>query len=89
MAEKIETYQDAGGKFRFRVKAANGQTVASSGESFSSEAAAIKAAKGAKRIIANAPVVKAKPKPTAKAKPKAKPAAKAKPRPKASQKRRK
>ena len=38
MAEKFEVYTDAKGEHRFRLKAANGQTIAT-GEGYSSEAA--------------------------------------------------
>ncbi len=41
---KFEVYADQGGNYRWRLKAANGQTVASSGESFASRANAIVAA---------------------------------------------
>ena len=36
---KVELYKDAGGKFRFRLKAGNGETIASS-EAYTSKAAA-------------------------------------------------
>jgi uncharacterized protein len=39
-----EVYPDAGGAFRWRATSANGQTVASSGESFDSRANALRAA---------------------------------------------
>lgn len=41
MAGKFEVYQDRSGKFRFRLKASNGQIVAS-GQSYDSKAAAKK-----------------------------------------------
>jgi uncharacterized protein YegP (UPF0339 family) len=34
---KFEVYADTGGHYRWRLKASNGQTVASSGESFASK----------------------------------------------------
>lgn len=40
----FEVYKDSGGNYRWRVKATNGQTTASSGESFSSHASATRAA---------------------------------------------
>src|SRR5262245_59213302 len=39
-AMKFEVYQDAGSQFRWRLKAANGQILATAGESFPSKAAA-------------------------------------------------
>lgn len=39
MAGKFELYKDAGGKFRFRLKASNGQVVAT-GEAYESKSAA-------------------------------------------------
>ena len=39
MAGKFELYKDAGGKFRFRLKAANGETIASS-EAYETKAGA-------------------------------------------------
>ncbi|WP_243074170.1 DUF1508 domain-containing protein [Microbacterium sp. SS28] len=39
MAGKYELYTDAGGKFRFRLKASNGQVIASS-EAYESKASA-------------------------------------------------
>ena len=42
----FELYQDEGGKWRWRFKVANGQTVATSGESFASKG-------NAKRAIAD------------------------------------
>lgn len=42
---KFEVYADRGGKYRWRAKSSNGQTVASSGESFASKASAQRAAR--------------------------------------------
>ena len=42
---KFEVYADRGGKYRWRAKSSNGQTVASSGESFASKASAQRASK--------------------------------------------
>jgi uncharacterized protein YegP (UPF0339 family) len=39
MAGKFEVYQDRAGKFRFRLKASNGQVVAT-GEAYKTKAAA-------------------------------------------------
>ena len=41
MAGKFELYKDAAGKFRFRLKASNGQIIAS-GEAYESHASALK-----------------------------------------------
>ena len=45
---KFEVYNDSSGKPRWRLKAGNGQTIASSGESFSSHANAVAAAENFK-----------------------------------------
>lgn len=52
----FEIYEDAGGKFRWRLIASNGQTVASSGESFDSKASATRAAEAVKETAAEAEV---------------------------------
>lgn len=41
---KFEIYEDAAGKYRWRLKAGNGEIVASSGEAFASKANAERAA---------------------------------------------
>ena len=41
MAGKFELYEDAAGKFRFRLKASNGQIIAT-GEAYESRASALK-----------------------------------------------
>ena len=41
MAGKFELYKDAAGKFRFRLKASNGQVIAT-GEAYESRASALK-----------------------------------------------
>ena len=41
MAGKFELYKDAAGKFRFRLKAGNGQIIAT-GEAYESRASALK-----------------------------------------------
>jgi uncharacterized protein YegP (UPF0339 family) len=48
MNMKFEVYDDAGGKPRWRLKASNGQTIASSGESFASTSSATAAAQNFK-----------------------------------------
>jgi uncharacterized protein len=41
MAGEFELYKDAAGKFRFRLKASNGQVIAT-GEAYESRASAVK-----------------------------------------------
>jgi len=57
MAAKFVIYADAGGRHRWKLVSSNGQTTASSGESFSSKSAARKAAEAAKKSAATADVV--------------------------------
>lgn len=52
MAAKFELYADKAGKFRFRLKAANGQVIAT-GQDYTTKAAAIK---GIESIKTNAPI---------------------------------
>jgi uncharacterized protein YegP (UPF0339 family) len=40
MAGKFELYADKGGKFRWRLKASNGQIIATGGEAYETKAAA-------------------------------------------------
>src|SRR4051794_16735642 len=54
---KFVVYADAGGKYRWKLVASNGQTTASAGESFSSKASARKAAESVKKSAASAEVV--------------------------------
>jgi uncharacterized protein YegP (UPF0339 family) len=56
MSAKFEVYQDAAGKFRFRLKAANGEIVAT-GEAYESKSGAIKGVDAVKRAAAAAEVV--------------------------------
>lgn len=51
MAGKLELYKDAGGKFRFRLKAGNGEIIASS-EAYNSKASA---QNGIESVKTNAP----------------------------------
>ncbi len=54
---KFEIYTDAGGSFRWRLLAANGEiVVAASGESFSSKANAVRAAENVRDNAATATV---------------------------------
>ncbi|MEV0797967.1 YegP family protein [Kribbella sp. NPDC050281] len=55
MAGKFELYKDKSGEFRFRLKAGNGEVIATSSESYSSKAAALN---GIESIQKNAPEAK-------------------------------
>lgn len=54
---KFEVYADSGGKYRWRLRASNGQVVATSGESFASKANAKAAAENIKARAGDADVV--------------------------------
>ncbi|MEP9382327.1 YegP family protein [Nocardioides cheoyonin] len=56
MAGKFEVYQDKGGQYRFRLKAGNGQTVAT-GESYPTKAACLKGVEAVKRAADGAALV--------------------------------
>ena len=56
MAGKFEVYADAGGKFRWRLRAGNNEIVASSGESFSSKQAAINGCEATQRAASGATI---------------------------------
>jgi len=53
---KFVIYKDSSGNFRWRLVSSNGQTVASSGESFSSHASAKRAAENVKARAGSAPI---------------------------------
>src|SRR6187399_1564625 len=55
----FEIYSDAGGSYRWRLVAANGQTVASSGDSFASKSNAQEAAENVKKNAGGADIVDA------------------------------
>ena len=55
MAGKFEVYQDRGGKYRFRLKASNGQVVAT-GEAYETKAAARKGCESVQRAADGAKV---------------------------------
>lgn len=55
MAGKFELYKDAGGKFRFRLKASNGQVIAV-GEAYESKAAAMNGIESVKTNAGSATV---------------------------------
>lgn len=52
MAGKFEVYTDAKGEYRWRLKASNGQTIASSGEGYTSKAGCMN---GIESVKTNAP----------------------------------
>lgn len=56
MAGKFELYTDAAGKYRFRLKAGNGQVIAV-GEAYESKAAALNGIESIKKNAPDAPVV--------------------------------
>lgn len=56
MAGKFEVYEDKSGKFRFRLKAGNGEVVAQ-GQAYDSKAAAIKGTEAVQRAADGASVV--------------------------------
>jgi uncharacterized protein len=55
VAGKFEIYTDAGGKFRFRLKAGNGEIVAT-GEAYESKASVLKGVDAVRRAAADATV---------------------------------
>ncbi|HOX92555.1 MAG TPA: YegP family protein [Spirochaetales bacterium] len=59
MAGKFEWYTDKGGKFRFRLKAGNGQVIAVS-EAYNTQSACMNGIESVKKNAADAPVVEAK-----------------------------
>ncbi len=56
MAGKFEVYQDKKEQFRFRLKAGNGQVIAT-GEAYSSKAACLNGIESIKKNAPEAPVV--------------------------------
>ncbi|KRE56090.1 YegP family protein [Phycicoccus sp. Soil748] len=56
MAGKFELYKDKAGKYRFRLKASNGQVIAT-GEAYESKAAAENGIKSVQTNAAGAPTV--------------------------------
>ena len=55
MAGKFEVYSDKAGKYRFRLKAGNGETIAS-GEAYETKAAALNGVESVKRNAADAAI---------------------------------
>ncbi|MQA97577.1 MAG: DUF1508 domain-containing protein [Streptosporangiales bacterium] len=56
MASKFEVYEDKSGQYRWRLKAANGEVVAT-GESYTTKAAALRGTESVQRAAAEATVV--------------------------------
>lgn len=56
MAGKFEVYPDASGKYRFRLKASNGEIVAS-GQAYSTKAAAKKGCESVQNAATGASIV--------------------------------
>lgn len=56
MAGKFEVYTDKAGKYRFRLKASNGQVIAV-GEAYESKASCLNGIESIKKNAADAPVV--------------------------------
>jgi uncharacterized protein YegP (UPF0339 family) len=56
MAGKFEVYKDRAGKYRFRLKASNGQVVAT-GEAYETKAAAKKGCESVQNAAAAAPII--------------------------------
>lgn len=56
MAGKFEVYKDRGGKFRFRLKASNGQVVAT-GEAYETKASALKGCESVQKAAQGATIV--------------------------------
>lgn len=54
MAAKFEIFQDARGEYRFRLKAGNGEIVAT-GEGYTTRAGAVRGTEAVKRAAAEAP----------------------------------
>lgn len=53
MAGKFELYKDAAGKFRFRLKASNGQVIAT-GEAYETRASALKGVESVRKNAGDA-----------------------------------
>jgi len=59
MAAKFELYKSSNGEYRWRLKATNGQVIATGGEGYSSKAAAQGGIESVKRLAASAPIEEA------------------------------
>jgi uncharacterized protein YegP (UPF0339 family) len=56
MSGKFEVYKDRGGKFRFRLKASNGQVVAT-GEAYETKSSALKGCESVQKAAQGATIV--------------------------------
>lgn len=56
MSGKFEVFEDKSGKYRFRLKASNGQVIAS-GQGYSSHVSCLKGIESVKKNAANAVIV--------------------------------
>lgn len=56
MAGKFEVYKDNGGKYRFRLKASNGQVIAS-GQGYSSKESCLKGIESVRKNAPESPVI--------------------------------
>jgi uncharacterized protein YegP (UPF0339 family) len=59
MAGKFEIYRDAKSEYRWRLKASNGQTIATSGEGYSSRQSCLNGIESVKSNAPDAEVVEA------------------------------
>ncbi len=57
MAGKFELYPDPKGEYRWRLKASNGQVIATGGEGYTSKSAAISGIESVKKNAPEAPIV--------------------------------
>ncbi|MCB0910644.1 MAG: YegP family protein [Propionibacteriaceae bacterium] len=56
MAGRFELYTDAKGEYRWRLKASNGQTIATGGEGYSSKASAKNGIESVRKNAPDAPI---------------------------------
>lgn len=56
MAGKFELYKDASGKFRFRLKASNGQIIATGGEAYETKRSALGGIASVQKNAPDAPI---------------------------------
>jgi uncharacterized protein len=59
MAAKFELYRSPNGEYRWRLRATNGQVIATGGEGYSSKAAAQSGIESVKRVAESAPIEEA------------------------------
>jgi uncharacterized protein len=59
MAAKSELYRSPNGEYRWRLRATNGQVIATCGEGYSSKAAAQSGIESVKRVAESAPIEEA------------------------------